>query len=159
MAVKRQARRRGLTSLQRVLRHRQAEHSQARAGVRCHLDLVLRPDDQLGHQAVVDLRAADVLVLVLPGEARQAIPAVEESMAKRLVTMISFQVNASLPAIPQPVIRGTLGPVLFSSESLQSEKSTKTVTPTKEKAFLHYCLLSDHGIYPPAMATCFLLIS
>lgn len=64
-----------LTSLQCVLCHRPAEGSQPSSVVRCHLDFILGPDDQVFHQAVVDFCTGDVLVLVLSWEAGQAIPA------------------------------------------------------------------------------------
>lgn len=44
-----------------------AEDAQAGPIVGSHLYLVLGPDDELGHQAVADLGAADVSLLVLPG--------------------------------------------------------------------------------------------
>lgn len=151
MPDKRQESQRGLTSLQRVLCHWQAENTQTRARVRRHLDLILCPDDELRDQAVVDLGAADVLVLMLPGETRQAIPAVEESMAKRLVTMISFQVTAPSAAIPQPVIRGTISflrlALFFSSPSVffQARNST-TQRHTKDRGLLFCSLLSGNHI-------------
>ena len=64
----------GLTSLQSVLCDGAAVVSEAGAGVGGHLDLVLGPDDQVAQQAVVGLRAADVLLLVVSRQPRQAIP-------------------------------------------------------------------------------------
>lgn len=58
----------GLTSLERVLSDRLAEDTEACSCVRRHLDLILRPDDELGDEAVVDIRAGDVLLLVLTRE-------------------------------------------------------------------------------------------
>lgn len=60
-----------------VFGHGPAEDAQARPVVGCHLDLVLRPDDQLCHQAVVDLWAGDVALLVFSWQAGQAVPAAE----------------------------------------------------------------------------------
>ena len=66
-----------LTSLQGVLSHGPAEDAQAGSVVGSHLYLVLGPDDELGDQAVADLGAADVPLLVLPGQAGQTVPAAE----------------------------------------------------------------------------------
>lgn len=77
-----------LTSLERVLGHRPAEDAQAGAVVGGHLDLVLRPDDELGHQAVVDLGAGDVALLVLPGQPGQAVPAQTREVTRRDITQL-----------------------------------------------------------------------
>ena len=64
--------------MQGVLSHRPAEDAQAGSVVGSHLSLILGPDDELGHQAVADLGAADVSLLVLPGQASQAVPAADQ---------------------------------------------------------------------------------
>lgn len=63
-----------LTSLQRVFGNRTAVDAQAGAGVGGHLDLVLCPDDQFLQQAVVGLRTADVLLLVVAWKPRETVP-------------------------------------------------------------------------------------
>lgn len=102
----------GLTSLERVLNDRLAEDSEACSRVRCHLDLILCPDDELGDEAVVDIRAGDILLLVLAGEPRQPIPVLEcridESMNEQLATMISSQDAASLEVIAGECNKQTL---------------------------------------------------
>lgn len=64
-----------LTSLQSVFCDRATVDAQASSGVGSHLDLVLRPDDQLFQQTVVGLWAADVLLLIVPGQTCQTVPA------------------------------------------------------------------------------------
>lgn len=66
------------TSLQSVLCDRAAVDAQAGSGVGSHLDLVLSPDDQVFQQTVVGLRAADVLLLVVPRQPGQTVPAVAQ---------------------------------------------------------------------------------
>lgn len=93
----------GLTSLERVLHDRLAEDTEACSCVRRHLDLILCPDDELGDEAVVDIRAGDILLLVLTREPRQPIPAVEGridgSTNEQLDTMISSQDAPSLAVV------------------------------------------------------------
>lgn len=64
----------GPTSLQSVLGDGAAVDAQAGSGEGSHLDLVLCPDDQILQQAVVGLRAADVLLLVVPWQPSQTVP-------------------------------------------------------------------------------------
>lgn len=64
-----------LTSLQSVFCDRATVHAQAGSSVGSHLDLVLGPDDQLFQQTVVGLWAADVLLLIVPWQAGQTVPA------------------------------------------------------------------------------------
>lgn len=64
-----------LTSLQSVFCDWATVDAQAGAGVGSHLDLVLGPDDQVLQQTVVGLWAADVLLLVVPRQTRQTVPA------------------------------------------------------------------------------------
>ena len=66
--------------MQGVLGHGSAEDAQAGSIVGSHLYLVLGPDDELSHQAVADLGAGDVPLLVLPGQAGQAVPAADREM-------------------------------------------------------------------------------
>ncbi len=63
-----------LTSLQRVLSDRLAVHPQARSSVGSHLDLILRPDDELSNQTVINLCTGDVLQLKLTRQTRQSVP-------------------------------------------------------------------------------------
>lgn len=63
-----------LTSLQCVLSDRTAVDTQACSCVGGHLDLVLRPDDQIFQQTVVGLWAADVLLLVVAWQPCQTVP-------------------------------------------------------------------------------------
>lgn len=74
---------RNLTSLQRVLSDGLTEDAQACPGICSHLNLILGPDDELCDQTVVDLRAGDVLLLVLSREPRKPVPASGQSMAKQ----------------------------------------------------------------------------
>lgn len=67
------------TSLQSVLSDRAAVDAQTGSGVGSHLDLVLSPDDQVFQQTVVGLRAADVLLLVVPWQPGQTVPAVGQT--------------------------------------------------------------------------------
>lgn len=64
-----------LTSLQSVLSDGTAVNTQAGSSVGSHLDLVLSPDDEVFQQTVVSLWAADVLLLVVPWQPCQTVPA------------------------------------------------------------------------------------
>lgn len=71
-----------LTSLKSVLSHRSAEGSQPSSIVRCHLDFILGPNDQVCHEAVVNFCTGNVFILVLSREAGQTIPIIwEEKLA------------------------------------------------------------------------------
>lgn len=62
------------TSLQRPLCHLHAVHPQASAVVRCHLDLIVGPDDEVLQEQVVDISIGNVLELVAHGQPSQAVP-------------------------------------------------------------------------------------
>lgn len=64
-----------LTSLQSVLGDRAAVNTQADSCEGSHLDLVLSPDDEVFQQTVVSLWAADILLLVVPWQPCQTVPA------------------------------------------------------------------------------------
>lgn len=67
-----------LTSLQCVLSDRLAVHPQTGSSVGSHLDLILRPDDEVSNQTVINLCTGDVLQLKLTRQTRQSISEWEE---------------------------------------------------------------------------------
>lgn len=72
-----------LTSLQSVFCDGATVDTQAGASVGSHLDLVLGPDDQVFQQTVVGLWAADVLLLIVPWQTCQTVPAEHTHMHER----------------------------------------------------------------------------